>query len=40
VRQLRGTSTNQVPDAKLSMNIAGPMVTNVSSLIMGSGDTL
>lgn len=40
VRQLRGTSTNQVPDAKLAMNIAGPMVNNVSSLIMGSGDTL
>jgi acetyl-CoA acetyltransferase len=40
VRQLRGTSVNQVPDAKLAMNIAGPMVQHVSSLIMGTEATL
>ena len=39
-RQIRGTSTNQVPGAKLAMNIAGPMVTPVSSLILGSQETL
>jgi len=40
VRQLRGQSCNQVEGAKLAMNIAGPMVTPVSSLIMGSEETL
>lgn len=40
IRQIRGTSCNQVPDAKLAMNIAGPMVTPVSSLIMGSEEVL
>ena len=40
VRQIRGQSCNQVADAKLAMNIAGPMVTPVSSLIMGSEETL
>jgi len=40
VRQIRGQSSNQVPGAKLAMNIAGPMVTPVSSLIMGSEETL
>lgn len=40
VRQIRGESYNQVPNAKVSMNIAGPMVSPVSSLIMGSEDTL
>ncbi|MBT5895178.1 MAG: acetyl-CoA acetyltransferase [Rhodospirillaceae bacterium] len=40
VRQIRGESCNQVPDVKLAMNIAGPMVTPVSSLIMGSEETL
>ena len=40
VRQIRGQSCNQVPNAKLAMNIAGPMVTPVSSLIMGSEETL
>jgi acetyl-CoA acetyltransferase len=37
VRQLRGESTNQVPDAEVAMVCAGPMVTPVSSLIFGSG---
>jgi acetyl-CoA acetyltransferase len=35
VRQLRGQSTSQVPDARVAMVISGPMVTPVSSLILG-----
>ena len=35
VRQVRGESTSQVPDAAVSMVISGPMVTPVSSLILG-----
>jgi acetyl-CoA acetyltransferase len=40
VRQLRGESTAQVPDANVSMVISGPMVTPVSSMILGSAETL
>jgi acetyl-CoA acetyltransferase len=40
VRQLRGQSTCQVPDAEVSMVISGPMVTPVSSMILGAGSTL
>ena len=40
VRQLRGQSTNQVPDPDVSMVCAGPMVTPVSSCIFGSEATL
>ena len=40
VRQLRGQSTSQVPDAEVSMVISGPMVTPVSSMILGSEATL
>jgi acetyl-CoA acetyltransferase len=40
VRQLRRESTNQVPDAEVSMVCAGPMVTPVSSLIFGTEVTL
>jgi acetyl-CoA acetyltransferase len=40
VRQLRGESTAQVPDAEVSMVISGPMVTPVSSLILGAEATL
>jgi acetyl-CoA acetyltransferase len=40
VRQIRGESSNQVPDADVSMVISGPMVTPVSSCIFGSGATL
>ncbi len=40
VRQLRGTSTAQVKDANVSMVISGPMVTPVSSMILGSQETL
>ncbi len=40
VRQVRGESFNQVAGADVAMMIAGPMVTPVSSLIVGSGATL
>src|SRR5262252_8960084 len=40
VRQLRGESTSQVADARVSMVISGPMVTPVSSVIFGSAETL
>ena len=40
VRQLRGQSTAQVPDAHVGCVIAGPMVTPVSSMILGSEATL
>ena len=40
VRQIRGQSTSQVPGAAISMVIAGPMVTPVSSLILGSAERL
>ncbi|MGE0484006.1 MAG: acetyl-CoA acetyltransferase [Gammaproteobacteria bacterium] len=40
VRQVRRTSTAQVPRAEVSMVISGPMVTPVSSCIFGSEATL
>ena len=40
VRQLRGQSTNPVPDAQVAMVISGPMVTPVSSMILGTEATL
>lgn len=40
VRQLRGTACNQVPDAQTVLVIGGPMVTPVSSLILGTEATL
>jgi len=40
VRQIRGESTAQVPGVDVSMVIAGPMVTPVSSCIFGSEATL
>ncbi len=40
VRQIRGQSCNQVQGAKLALNIAGPMVTPVSSMILGSEEAL
>ena len=40
VRQVRGESCNQVPGADVSLMIAGPIVTPVSSVIVGSGATL
>jgi len=39
-RQIRGESTNQVPDVKVSMVSSGPMVTPVSNAILGSEETL
>ena len=36
VRQVRGDSTNQVPDVKVSMVCSGPMVQPVSDLILRS----
>ena len=36
VRQLRGQSSNQVPNARVAMVISGPMVTPVSSMIVGT----
>jgi acetyl-CoA acetyltransferase len=40
VRQLRGESCNQVPGARVAMVISGPMVTPVSSMLLGTGDVL
>ncbi|MEZ5237095.1 MAG: hypothetical protein R2749_31015 [Acidimicrobiales bacterium] len=40
VRQIRGQSTCQVPDAEVAMVCSGPMVTPVSSCIFGSEATL
>jgi acetyl-CoA acetyltransferase len=40
VRQLRGQSTSQVPGAQVAMVISGPMVTPVSSMILGTQDAL
>jgi acetyl-CoA acetyltransferase len=40
VRQLRGESPSQVPDARVAMVISGPMVTPVSSMLLGSEDAL
>ena len=36
VRQLRGESPNPVPGARVAMVISGPMVTPVSSMILGT----
>jgi acetyl-CoA acetyltransferase len=40
VRQLRGQSTSQVPGARVAMVISGPMVTPVSSMLLGTEDAL
>lgn len=40
VRQIRGQSSAQVPDAEVSMVISGPMVTPVSACVFGSESTL
>jgi len=40
VRQLRGTANNQVPDAEVVAVLGGPMVTPVSSLVLGTEATL
>jgi len=40
VRQIRGTSTNQVPGAKLSMMAGGPGDSMTSTGLFGSAETL
>ncbi len=40
VRQLRGQSSNPVPGARVAMVISGPMVTPVSSMLLGTEDVL
>ncbi|HWU32337.1 MAG TPA: hypothetical protein VN108_05655, partial [Marmoricola sp.] len=40
VRQIRGTSVNQVPGASTSLYIGGPMAPLVSSVLLGSDATL
>ena len=40
VRQVWNQSSNQVPDADVSMVISGPMVTPVSSCVFGSQATV
>ena len=40
VRQLRGQSTSQVERARVGLVISGPMVTPVSSMLLGTEDTL
>jgi acetyl-CoA acetyltransferase len=36
VRQIRGTSTSQVPGARVALVTSGPMVTPVSDMLLGS----
>jgi hypothetical protein len=40
VRQIRGVSVNQAPKNDAVIVVGGPMVTPVSSLILGSEATL
>ena len=40
VRQIRGQSTSQVPEVNVSLAVAGPMVTPVSTILFGSEATL
>lgn len=40
VRQIRGTSTNQVPDARLSLMAGGPGDSVTSTALFGSAETL
>jgi acetyl-CoA acetyltransferase len=40
VRQLRGTSSNQVPDCAVALVSAGPLTTPVSSLVFATRDSL
>ena len=40
VRQVRGDSTNQVPDCDVVLVNSGPMVDNASNMIIGSAATL
>ena len=40
VRQARGTSTSQVPGAKIALVTSGPMIAPTSSMLVGSAETL
>jgi hypothetical protein len=40
VRQIRGQSTNQLPDVDVSLVASGPMVEPVSDVLFGSEATL
>jgi acetyl-CoA acetyltransferase len=40
VRQLRGTSPNQVPNCQVALVSGGPLTTPVSSLVLGTEDVL
>ena len=40
VRQVRGTSTSQVPDVSVSLVTSGPMVTPVSDMLLGTEEAL
>ncbi|MFI5317637.1 MAG: thiolase C-terminal domain-containing protein [Myxococcota bacterium] len=40
VRQIRGSSTAQVPGARVALVASGPMVTPVSDMILGAEETL
>jgi hypothetical protein len=40
VRQLRGTASNQVANPQVAAVLGGPMVTPVSSLVLGTEATL
>ena len=40
VRQIRGTSTNQVPNAKLSLLTGGPGDLMSSTALLGAEETL
>ncbi|HUP73422.1 MAG TPA: hypothetical protein VM282_10300 [Acidimicrobiales bacterium] len=40
VRQLRGQSSNQVPDAHVGLVISGPMVTPATDLLFGTAEAL
>jgi hypothetical protein len=40
VRQLRSSSSNQVPDANVGLVISGPMVTPATDLLFGTKEAL
>ena len=40
IRQIRGTSTNQVPGAKVALANAGPMVEVASTALYGTEEAL
>jgi acetyl-CoA acetyltransferase len=40
VRQLRGQSSNQVPEARVALVASGPMVTPATDVLFGTDETL